>query len=109
MSAGTGFRPGRALVVAREEYRRAIESRWLFGFGALFAVFVLGLSFFGLAQSGEGLFRVGADRDASHVHVAVRAGMQREVLLGRGLAGGGEPGYRGQPGSRRYPAAVGPD
>lgn len=53
MSARTGFRPGRALVVAREEYRRAIESRWLFGFGALFAVFVLGLSFFGLAQSGE--------------------------------------------------------
>lgn len=53
MSQGTGFRPGRALVVAREEYRRAIESRWLFGFGALFALFVLGLSFFGLAQSGE--------------------------------------------------------
>lgn len=53
MSARTPFRPGRALVVAREEYRRAIESRWLFGFAALFAVFVLGLSFFGLAQSGE--------------------------------------------------------
>lgn len=53
MSARTPFRPGRALVVAREEYRRAIESRWLFGFAALFASFVLGLSFFGLAQSGE--------------------------------------------------------
>lgn len=53
MSARTPFRPGRAMVVAREEYRRAIESRWLFGFAALFAVFVLGLSFFGLAQSGE--------------------------------------------------------
>jgi Cu-processing system permease protein len=51
--ARTPFRPGRAMVVAREEYRRAIESRWLFGFAALFAVFVLGLSFFGLAQSGE--------------------------------------------------------
>lgn len=53
MSARAPFRPGRALVVAREEYRRAIESRWLFGFAALFAIFVLGLSFFGLAQSGE--------------------------------------------------------
>ena len=51
--ARTRFRPGRALIVAREEYRRALESRWLFGFAALFAVFVLGLSFFGLAQSGE--------------------------------------------------------
>lgn len=53
MSDRPGFRPGRALVIAREEYRRAIESRWLFGFAALFAAFVLGLSFFGLAQSGE--------------------------------------------------------
>jgi Cu-processing system permease protein len=53
VSARAPFRPGRALVVAREEYRRAIESRWLFGFAALFAIFVLGLSFFGLAQSGE--------------------------------------------------------
>jgi Cu-processing system permease protein len=40
-------------VVAREEYRRALETRWLFGFAALFAAFVLGLSFFGLAQSRE--------------------------------------------------------
>lgn len=53
MAARTAFRPGRAFVVAREEYRRALESRWLFGFAALFAAFVLGLSFFGLAQSGE--------------------------------------------------------
>lgn len=48
-----GLRVDRALVVAREEYRRALESRWLYGFAALFAAFVLGLSFFGLAQSGE--------------------------------------------------------
>jgi Cu-processing system permease protein len=40
-------------IVAREEYRRALETRWLFGFAALFAAFVLGLSFFGLAQSRE--------------------------------------------------------
>jgi len=40
-------------VVAREEYRRALESRWLFGFTALLAALVLGLSYFGLAQSRE--------------------------------------------------------
>ena len=45
--------PGSAWIVAREEYRRALESRWLFGFAALFALFVLGLSYFGLSQSGE--------------------------------------------------------
>ncbi len=43
----------RTFVVAREEYRRAAESRWLFAFAGLFALFVLGLSYFGLAQSGE--------------------------------------------------------
>lgn len=53
MSTPARFRLDRALVVAREEYGRSIESRWLFGFGALFAAFVLGLSFFGMAQSGE--------------------------------------------------------
>lgn len=45
--------PRRIYVVAREEYRRALETRWLFAFTALFAVLVLGLSFFGLAQSRE--------------------------------------------------------
>ena len=40
-------------VVAREEYRRALETRWLFAFTALFALLVLGLSYFGLAQSRE--------------------------------------------------------
>ena len=43
----------RMIVVAREEYRRALESRWLFGFSALLAVLTLGLSFFGLAQARE--------------------------------------------------------
>ncbi|HEY7727313.1 MAG TPA: ABC transporter permease subunit [Candidatus Eisenbacteria bacterium] len=46
-------RARRIAVVAREEYRRALETRWLFGFAALFAAFVLGFSFFGLAQSRE--------------------------------------------------------
>jgi Cu-processing system permease protein len=41
------------LVVAREEYRRALEARWLFGFAALFTALVLGLSWFGLAQTRE--------------------------------------------------------
>ena len=43
----------RVAVVAREEYRRALETRWLFGFTALFAALVLGLSYFGLAQGRE--------------------------------------------------------
>lgn len=53
MSAPSRKLPGSAWIVAREEYRRALESRWLFGFAALFALFVLGLSYFGLSQSGE--------------------------------------------------------
>jgi Cu-processing system permease protein len=40
-------------VVAREEFRCAFESRWLFLFSALFALLVLGVSYFGLAQSQE--------------------------------------------------------
>jgi Cu-processing system permease protein len=43
----------RVFVVAREEYRRTLESRWVFGFTALFALLVLGLSYFGLAQNRE--------------------------------------------------------
>jgi Cu-processing system permease protein len=43
----------RVRVVAAEEFRRALESRWLFGFTALLMALVLGLSFFGLAQSRE--------------------------------------------------------
>jgi len=40
-------------VVAREEFRVALESRWLFGFTALLTALVLGLSFFGMAQGRE--------------------------------------------------------
>lgn len=43
----------RVAVIAREEYRRALETRWLFGFTLLFALLVLGLSYFGLAQGRE--------------------------------------------------------
>lgn len=46
-------RLGRVRVIAREEFHRAIEARWLFGFAALLAALVLGLSFFGLAQGRE--------------------------------------------------------
>lgn len=53
--AWAGLRPSwsRMRIVAREEYRRALESRWLFGFSGLLAALILGLSFFGLAQSRE--------------------------------------------------------
>jgi len=46
-------RSRRILVIGRDEFRRALESRWLFGFTALLTALVLGLSFFGLAQSRE--------------------------------------------------------
>ena len=46
-------RAHRISVVARDEFRRALEGRWLFGFTALLVALVLGLSFFGLAQSRE--------------------------------------------------------
>jgi len=41
------------LVLVREEHRRALETRWLFAFAIAFAALVLGLSYFGLAQSRE--------------------------------------------------------
>jgi Cu-processing system permease protein len=41
----------RVAVIAGDEFRRALESRWLFGFTALLAALVLSLSFFGLAES----------------------------------------------------------
>ena len=49
---GIGF-ARRVSVIAHEEYRRALESRWLFGFAALLAALVVGLSYFGLAQARE--------------------------------------------------------
>jgi Cu-processing system permease protein len=43
----------RLRVLAGEEFRCALESRWLFGFTTLLTALVLGLSFFGLAQGRE--------------------------------------------------------
>lgn len=43
----------RIAVVAREEFRVALEGRWLFGFAVLLTALVLGLSFFGMAQARE--------------------------------------------------------
>lgn len=43
----------RIAIVAQEEFRTALEGRWLFGFAALLTALVLGLSFFGLAQARE--------------------------------------------------------
>ena len=40
-------------VIALHEYRRALETRWLFGFALIFAVVVLALSYFGLVASRE--------------------------------------------------------
>jgi Cu-processing system permease protein len=51
----------RAGVVAREEFRRAFETRWMFGFTLLLVVLVLGLSYFGLSQAREVGFQ-GFDR-----------------------------------------------
>ena len=56
VDAGAAMRGGRlsrVRIIAREEFHRAIEARWLFGFAALLAGLVLGLSFFGLAQGRE--------------------------------------------------------
>ena len=51
MSGPASF--ARIRIVAREEFRRALETRWMFGFTVLLAGLVLGLSYFGLAQGGE--------------------------------------------------------
>jgi len=40
MSADRGAALRRVRVVAEEEYRRALETRWLFAFTALFALLV---------------------------------------------------------------------
>ena len=49
-----GRRPANILmVIAAHEYRRALETRWLFGFALIFAAVVLALSYFGLVASRE--------------------------------------------------------
>jgi Cu-processing system permease protein len=53
VTEGRAGKMRRIRTIAREEYRQALEARWLFVFAILFAAIVLGLSFFGLAQSRE--------------------------------------------------------
>ena len=49
--SGRSGRWARVRIVAREEFRRALETRWMFGFTVLLVGLVLGLSFFVLGPS----------------------------------------------------------
>ena len=81
----------RAGVVAREEYRRALETRWLFAFAALFALLVLGLSYFGLAQSREVGFQGFARVTLSLMNLVLVIVPLTGLMLGvTSIAGGGE-------------------
>jgi len=81
----------RVRVVAAEEYRRALETRWLFGFTALFAALVLGLSYFGLAQSREVGFQGFARTTLSLMNLVLLVVPLCALLLGvTSLTGGGE-------------------
>jgi Cu-processing system permease protein len=81
----------RVAVVAREEYRRALETRWLFVFTALFALLVLGLSYFGLAQSREVGFQGFARVTLSLMNLVLIIVPLTGLMLGvTSIAGGGE-------------------
>lgn len=81
----------RVWVIAREEYRRALETRWLFGFTALFALLVLGLSYFGLAQSREVGFQGFARVTLSLMNLVLLMVPLTGLMLGvTSLAGAGE-------------------
>src|SRR5262245_46375310 len=81
----------RTLVVAREAYRRALETRWLFAFTALFALMVLGLSYFGLAQSREVGFQGFARVTLSLMNLVLIIVPLTGLMLGvTSIAGGGE-------------------
>ena len=81
----------RVLVIAREEYRRTIESRWLFLFSILFALVVLALSFFGLAQSQEVGFQGFARVTLSLLNLSLFLVPLAALLLGvTSLSGGAE-------------------
>jgi len=94
-NAVASIRPvGRAVrvrVIAAEEYRSALESRWLFGFTVAFAGLVLGLSFFGLAQSREVGFQGFARVTLSLMNLVLLVVPLCGLLLGvTSIAGGGE-------------------
>jgi Cu-processing system permease protein len=81
----------RIRVVAAEEYRRALETRWLFGFTAVFAALVLGLSWFGLAQAREVGFQGFARTTLSLMNLVLLIVPLCGLLLGvTSLGGGGE-------------------
>jgi ABC-type transport system involved in multi-copper enzyme maturation permease subunit len=81
----------RVAAIAREEYRRALETRWLFAFTALFALLVLGLSYFGLAQSREVGFQGFARVTLSLMNLVLLIVPLTGLLLGvTSISGGGE-------------------
>lgn len=81
----------RVRAIAREEYRRALETRWLFGFTVLFAALVLGLSYFGLAQSREVGFQGFARVTLSLMNLVLLIVPLTGLVLGvASIAGGGE-------------------
>jgi Cu-processing system permease protein len=106
MTAVAGRGGGRAMrvrVIAGEEYRRALETRWLFGFAAAFAALVLGLSYFGLSQSREIGFQGFARVTLSLMNLVLLVVPLCGLLLGvTSIAGSGEtlPLLLAQPVSR---------
>ena len=93
----------RVRVVAGEEYRRALETRWLFGFTLVFAALVLGLSYFGLVQGREVGFQGFARTTLSLMNLVLLVVPLGALLLGvTSLAGAGDtlPLLLAQPVSR---------
>ena len=91
-------------VVAREEFRQALESRWLFGFTALLTALVLGLSFFGMAQSREVGFQGFARVTLSLMNLVLFIVPLTGLMLGVTSVAGGSgalPLLLAQPVSRR--------
>jgi len=99
-------RPGkfkRIRIVAAEEYRRALETRWLLAFTAIFALLVLGLSYFGLAQAREVGFQGFSRLTLSLMNLVLFLVPLTGLIVGVGsVAGGGEalPLLLAQPVSR---------
>lgn len=78
-------------VIAGEEYRRALETRWLFAFTALFALLTLALSYFGLAQGREVGFQGFARVTLSLMNLVLVIVPLTGLVLGvTSLAGGGD-------------------
>lgn len=81
----------RVATIAQEEYRRALETRWLFAFTAAFAALVLGLSYFGLAQGREVGFQGFARVTLSLMNLVLLVVPLTGLMLGvASVAGGGD-------------------